>query len=270
VSAAPRSSAGTSTTRLQRLLALVPYVVSRKVVGLAETAAAFGVSERELVDDLNLLWCVELRSPDPYCPIDLSYEGGEIVVSQAESMDRPLRLAVDGPARCSWRADAGRDRRVAAMPSADGGQARTAPRQAEAAAGSRHAAHPGGHPGGPDPWAGRPGPAPGRPSRRRRNCICRITSGPDRGRARRNPMRLLIVAYLEGWCRRGGGQAVPPGPGAGPGRLSAAEVPADAEPGTWTRDCSASAGDLSVVVDLAAARPVGRGVLSLRHHRGTR
>jgi proteasome accessory factor C len=70
-------------------------VVSRKSVGLAETAAAFGVTERELVDDLNLLWCVELRAPDPYCPIDLSYEGGEIVVSQAESMGRPLRLAVD-------------------------------------------------------------------------------------------------------------------------------------------------------------------------------
>src|ERR1700757_4350511 len=85
----------TSTERLQRLLALVPYVMSRKVVGLAETAEAFGISERELVDDLNLLWCVELRAPDPYCPIDLSYEGGEIVVSQAELMDRPLRLAVD-------------------------------------------------------------------------------------------------------------------------------------------------------------------------------
>src|SRR5713226_10374528 len=85
----------TSTERLQRLLALVPYVMSRKVVGLAETAAAFGVTERQLVDDLNMIWCVELRSPDPYCPIDLSYEGGEIVVSQAESIDRPLRLGVD-------------------------------------------------------------------------------------------------------------------------------------------------------------------------------
>jgi proteasome accessory factor C len=84
-----------ATDRLQRLLALVPYVVSRKVVGLADTAAAFGISERELVDDLNMLWCVELRSPDPYCPIDLSYEGGEIVVSEAESFDRPLRLGVD-------------------------------------------------------------------------------------------------------------------------------------------------------------------------------
>ena len=85
----------TSTERLQRLLALVPYVVSRRVVGLKETAAAFGIKERDLVDDLNLLWCVELRSPDPYCPIDLSYEGGEIMVSQAESIARPLRLAVD-------------------------------------------------------------------------------------------------------------------------------------------------------------------------------
>jgi len=85
----------TATDRLQRLLALVPYVVSRKVVGMAETASAFGVSERQLVDDLNMLWCVELRSPDPYCPIDLSYEGGEIVVSEAESIDRPLRLGVD-------------------------------------------------------------------------------------------------------------------------------------------------------------------------------
>src|SRR5262252_3767215 len=93
--AAERGGPGTSSDRLQRLLALVPYVISRKVVGLAETAAAFGVSERELTDDLNMLWCVELRTPDPYCPIDLSYEGGEIVISQAEPVDRPLRLGVD-------------------------------------------------------------------------------------------------------------------------------------------------------------------------------
>ncbi|HEX3490852.1 MAG TPA: WYL domain-containing protein [Streptosporangiaceae bacterium] len=93
--ARPPAKPPTASDRLQRLLALVPYVVSRKVVGLAETAAAFGVSERQLVDDLNMLWCVELRSPDPYCPIDLSYDGGEIVVSEAESIDRPLRLGID-------------------------------------------------------------------------------------------------------------------------------------------------------------------------------
>lgn len=86
---------GTSTDRLTRLLALVPYVISRESVALDQTAAAFGITEKQLIDDLNLLWCVELRSPDPYCPIDLSYEGGEITVSEAESIARPLRLAAD-------------------------------------------------------------------------------------------------------------------------------------------------------------------------------
>jgi proteasome accessory factor C len=93
VSTSPRMV--TSAERLRRLLALVPYVASRRVVGLAETAATFGMTERELIDDLNLAWCVELRSPEPYCPIDLSYEDGEISISQAESIARPLRLAAD-------------------------------------------------------------------------------------------------------------------------------------------------------------------------------
>lgn len=85
----------TSAERLRRLLALVPYVATRRVVGLAETAATFGMTQRELIDDLNLAWCVELRAPEPYCPIDLSYEDGEISISQAESIARPLRLAAD-------------------------------------------------------------------------------------------------------------------------------------------------------------------------------
>src|SRR5512139_2136166 len=88
-------SGTTSMDRLTRLLALVPYVVSRESVALDQAAAAFGITEKQLIDDLNLLWCVELRSPDPYCPIDLSYEGGEITVSEAESIARPLRLAAD-------------------------------------------------------------------------------------------------------------------------------------------------------------------------------
>src|SRR5580692_9879299 len=91
----PQPRIVTSAERLRRLLALVPYVASRKAVSLAETAATFGMTERELIDDLNLAWCVELKSPEPYCPIDLSYEGGEITVSQAESIARPLRLAAD-------------------------------------------------------------------------------------------------------------------------------------------------------------------------------
>ena len=205
----PRGSAGTSTARLQRLLALVPYVVSRKVVGLAETAAAFGVSERELVDDLNLLWCVELRSPDPYCPIDLSYEGGEIVVSQAESMDRPLRLAVDEASALlvalRMLAEIGQ---VASIPGLDEGQAlnRTIAKleaaAGEAAAPSTQVAIQ------VDKIAQQAVLDQLRDAltRHRRVHLSYYVPGRDEATERDvDPMRLLIVegrTYLEGWCRR--------------------------------------------------------------------
>ena len=267
VSAAPRSSAGTSTTRLQRLLALVPYVVSRKVVGLAETAAAFGVSERELVDDLNLLWCVELRSPDPYCPIDLSYEGGEIVVSQAESMDRPLRLAVDEASALlvalRMLAEIGQ---VGAVPGLDEGQAlnRTIAKL-EAAAGE--AAVPSTQVAiQVDKIAQQAvlGQLRDALARRRRVHMSYYVPGRDEATERDvDPMRLLIVegrSYLEGWCRRA--EAV---------RLFrldrvlalevlevAAEVPAGAEPKDVDQGLfHPSAEDLNVVIELA---PLGRWV----------
>lgn len=85
----------TSGERLRRMLALVPYVMSRRSVPVKEAAEKFGMSERDLIADLNLVWCVELKSPDPYCPIDLSYEGGEISVSEADPIVRPLRLVKD-------------------------------------------------------------------------------------------------------------------------------------------------------------------------------
>ncbi len=267
MSAAPRGSAGTSITRLQRLLALVPYVVSRKVVGLAETAAAFGVSERDLVDDLNLLWCVELRSPDPYCPIDLSYEGGEIVVSQAESMDRPLRLAVDEASALlvalRMLAEIGQ---VASMPGLDERQAlnRTIAKleaaAGEAAAPSTQVAIQ------VDKIAQQAVLDQLRDAltRRRRVHLSYYVPGRDEATERDvDPMRLLIVegrTYLEGWCRRADAVRL--------FRLDrvlgldvldvAAEVPAEAEPKDVDQGLfHPSAGDLNVVIELA---PLGRWV----------
>jgi predicted DNA-binding transcriptional regulator YafY len=206
---APKSAAtGTATERLQRLLALVPYVVSRNVVGMAETAAAFGVTERELVDDLNLLWCVELRSPDPYCPIDLSYEGGEIVVSEAEAIGRPLRLGVDEA--CALLIAL---RMLAELPSIGDGTAlsRTIAKL-ESAAGSA---------AGPssqvavqvDEATARSAAAQSAAAqvadaltRGRRLHISYYVPGRDEATERDvDPMRLLVVegrSYLEGWCRR--------------------------------------------------------------------
>jgi proteasome accessory factor C len=193
----------TATDRLQRLLALVPYVVSRNVVGMAETAAAFGITERELVDDLNMLWCVELRSPDPYCPIDLSYEGGEIVVSEAEAMDRPLRLGVDEA--CALLVAL---RMLAELPSiGDGSALSRTIAKLEAAAGTA------GNPSAQvavqfDDVTGESvtSHVTDALSRGRRLHIAYYVPGRDEATERDvDPMRLLVVegrSYLEGWCRR--------------------------------------------------------------------
>jgi proteasome accessory factor C len=201
----------TSTERLQRLLALVPYVVSRKAVGLAETAAAFGVSERELVDDLNLLWCVELRAPDPYCPIDLSYEGGEIVVSQAESMGRPLRLAVDEASALLVAL-----RMLAEVPGLDDRSDRSAlfrliakleTAAGEAASASAQVAvQVDAHRRGTEDIAAR---IRGAVSSGRRLHLRYYVPGRDEATERDvDPMRLLVVEgrpYLEAWCLRAEG-----------------------------------------------------------------
>jgi predicted DNA-binding transcriptional regulator YafY len=201
--AAGPGSPATAADRLQRLLALVPYVVSRNVVGLAETAAAFGISEPQLVDDLNMLWCVELRSPDPYCPIDLSYEGGEIVVSQAESIDRPLRLGVDEASALLVAL-----RMLAEVPSLEDRSAlsRTIAKL-EAAAGAAGAASAQVAVQVDDYGAGAA-------ADRLRDAIDRgqrvhlsyYVPGRDEATERDvDPMRLLVVdgrTYLEGWCLR--------------------------------------------------------------------
>jgi proteasome accessory factor C len=194
----------TSAERLTRLLALVPYVVTRKAVGLADTAAAFGVTERELVDDLNLVWCVELKAPEPYCPIDLSYEGGEIVVSQAESIARPLRLAADEASALLVAL-----RMLAEVPG-DGSAVARLIAKIEAAAGAAAAVStqvtiqi--------DPPNGREVAAQVRRALAdgRRVHLRYYVPGRDEATERDvDPMRLLVAegrTYLEGWCRRAEG-----------------------------------------------------------------
>ena len=230
----------TSAERLRRLLALVPYVVARRAVGLAETAATFGMTERELIDDLNLAWCVELKSPEPYCPIDLSYEDGLVTISQAESIARPLRLAADEASALlvalRMLAEAGGDgdavtRLIAKIEDAAGASAAPSSQLSIQIEGSNET----------------------RGSRRPRRCPGRAQAGPPallrarprRGdRARRGPDQLLVVegrTYLRGVVPAGrGGADIPARPGTR--RRGARRARLGAGGGgvgrTWTRGCS--------------------------------
>ncbi|MFI7611818.1 helix-turn-helix transcriptional regulator [Nonomuraea terrae] len=84
-----------SADRLPRLLALVPYLMSHPGAQVGEVAAVFGLSEKQLIDDLQLVWMCGLPGHTPGDLIDVSWDGGEILIDNAETIARPLRLGVD-------------------------------------------------------------------------------------------------------------------------------------------------------------------------------
>src|SRR4051812_14819906 len=84
-----------ASDRLPRLLELVPYLRTHQGALLDDIAAVFGVSVRQLRDDLNLLWVCGLPGGAPGDLIDLSFEGETVTVLDPQTLDRPLRLTVD-------------------------------------------------------------------------------------------------------------------------------------------------------------------------------
>jgi len=89
------TAAGT-TDRMTRLLALVPYLTARpEGVRVVEVARDFGVTERQLRSDLELLWMCGLPGYGPGDLIDLSFEGDRVRVTFTAGMVRPLRLTTD-------------------------------------------------------------------------------------------------------------------------------------------------------------------------------
>jgi proteasome accessory factor C len=86
---------GGSTAQLPRLLALVPYLLARPGVRLAEVAADFGITEDRLRKDLNLLWVCGLPGHGPGDLIDVEFEGETVTLLEPAGVTRPLRLTVD-------------------------------------------------------------------------------------------------------------------------------------------------------------------------------
>ena len=64
-------------------------------VRVAEAARDFGVTERQLRSDLELLWMCGLPGYGPGDLIDLSFEGDRVRVTFTAGMVRPLRLTTD-------------------------------------------------------------------------------------------------------------------------------------------------------------------------------
>ena len=190
-----------SGDRLGRLLNLVPYLMARPGILVADAAADLDVSEKQLREDLELLWVCGLPGYGPGDLIDMAFDGDRVTITYDAGIDRPLRLNHDEALALVVAL-----RMLAQIP---GGHSREAVERAlakiESAAG--------------DAAAGLPVAVrvPGRGNER----VAELQGAVQRQRALRltyytatrdevtervvDPMRVLLVggfAYLEAWCRR--------------------------------------------------------------------
>ena len=89
----------TSTAQVRRLLSLVPYLREHDGAAMADVAAAFGISQKTLRADLNVLWMCGMPglTPGDLIDIDMDAVDGEGVIhlSNADYLTRPLRLTAD-------------------------------------------------------------------------------------------------------------------------------------------------------------------------------
>jgi proteasome accessory factor C len=79
--------------RLQRLLAVIPWVASRDGPRIEDVCARFGCTQAELVDDLELLFLCGLHPYTPDVLIDVDIADGRVWIRYADYFSRPLRLS---------------------------------------------------------------------------------------------------------------------------------------------------------------------------------
>ena len=78
---------------VERLLDLVPFLSVNPYISLKELASEFGVSEREISNELIALSMCGLPSYTPYELIDVSIESGYVSISNHETLDIPRALS---------------------------------------------------------------------------------------------------------------------------------------------------------------------------------
>lgn len=80
------------STRLVRLLNMVPYFQANPRITRAEAAADLGVTVKQLEEDLNQLWLCGLPGYYPGDLIDFAFSGDTVEVTFSAGIDRPLKL----------------------------------------------------------------------------------------------------------------------------------------------------------------------------------
>jgi proteasome accessory factor C len=183
------------------LLNLVPYLMARPGILVADAAVDLDVSEKQLREDLELLWVCGLPGYGPGDLIDMAFDGDRVTVTYDAGIDRPLRLNHDEALALVVAL-----RMLAQVP---GGHSRDAVERAlakiESAAGDAAAGLPIAV-RAPGSSSARVAELQGAVQRQRALRLTYYTAARDEVTERIvDPMRVLLVggfAYLEAWCRR--------------------------------------------------------------------
>jgi len=189
------------STRLVRLLNMVPYFQANPGISAPEAAVALGVSTKQLMTDLNQLWMCGLPGYGPGDLIDLSFSEERIEVTFSAGMDRPLRLT--SPEATAVLVALRALQEVPGM--VDPQAARSAIAKIESAAGE-----PQGDPH-PEAVAESPAAAAVREAVRRHRALSIEYYSASRDTSSQrivDPIRIVFVgdqSYLEAWCRNAEG-----------------------------------------------------------------
>ncbi|CAN7383990.1 helix-turn-helix transcriptional regulator [Arthrobacter sp. LjRoot14] len=92
---AKRPRKRTSEDQLQRMLQLVPFLVHNQGLHISEVASSFGVTRKELEDDLRILICSGLPEGYPDDLLDIQWEDDHVYITQDLDLNRPVRFTVD-------------------------------------------------------------------------------------------------------------------------------------------------------------------------------
>ena len=94
-SRAARTRKRTSEDQLKRMLQLVPFLVHNQGLHISEVAARFGITRKELEDDLRILICSGLPEGYPDDLLDIQWDDDHVFITQALDLTRPVRFTVD-------------------------------------------------------------------------------------------------------------------------------------------------------------------------------
>ncbi|QDY91108.1 WYL domain-containing protein [Arthrobacter sp. UKPF54-2] len=90
-----RTRKRTSEDQLKRMLQLVPFLVHNQGLHISEVADRFGVTRKELEDDLRILICSGLPEGYPDDLLDIRWDDDHVYIFEDLDLKRPVRFSVD-------------------------------------------------------------------------------------------------------------------------------------------------------------------------------